>query len=178
MTKILKNLEMVYQKAINKLSQINFDEEIINFSDREKVKQLFKDFKLHEIELEMQNWELLSASNELERINKYYQDFYENSPVSLVRINTKGLILTMNNTFSNSTMPKKIEVNKTNIYSLIEERADSDKLHISINKLIEMKKNQIFDLNINTHHYLATISLEANNDTEETNINLFLMAYQ
>jgi len=182
MSETLKNLGKIYQLAKDRLSSMTIIDDIDENTDIDKVKKIFRDLKLHEIELEMQNWELLRASNEIERINHYYLNFYENAPVSLVKMNKKGYILSSNTTFSNLLKMEKKDIHRKNIYSLFNDTAESDKLHIYINNLLSTEKNQVFELFLGENgptadKNLVTASIEINKDTNENEINLCLMSY-
>lgn len=66
----------------------------------EKIKETFHELHVHQVELEMQNVELLSAQADLEDAKARYFDLYDLAPVGYCIISEKGLVLESNLTLS------------------------------------------------------------------------------
>jgi len=162
---------------------MDFDDELENITDIGKVKDLIRDLRLHVIELEMQNWELLKASNEIEKNKNFFLDFYENAPVGHVQINIKGCIRSINLKFASLFNLEKVDIEKTNIYSLLKDENETDKLHIHIHKLIDTNETQVFDLilkssTIGSPKQLVTATLKQSAKSDVDEISLCMMSYQ
>jgi PAS domain-containing protein len=182
MSKILKNAESVYQRAVEKLSSMNFNDDIDSITDPEHVKKIISELRLHRIELEMQNWELLKAVNEIEENRDYYQSFYENSPVGYMKIDKSGRVLRVNATLAKILDLDKVDVEKTNIYSFVQNEIEADKLHILLNKLVDFGDKQVFDFCmrvdlLNSPRLLVTATLEHDPILNQGDINFCLMPY-
>ena len=75
-------------------------------SEQEHIHEL----KVHQVELEMQNEELLSIQEELTRTQKRYFDLYELAPIGYCTVNEDGLIEEANLTLSNMISESRTEL--------------------------------------------------------------------
>ena len=79
----------------------------------EEVQEVIHELQVHQIELEMQQDELLTAQLELKRSNARYYDLYNKAPIGYCTVSEDGLILESNNTasemfgFNNDQLRKK-----------------------------------------------------------------------
>jgi len=62
----------------------------------EEMSRMFHELRVHQIELEMQNEELLRAQVELETVKSRYFDLYDLAPVSYFTISEEGMIVEAN----------------------------------------------------------------------------------
>jgi len=74
-----------------------FDEEaVLKTLTLEDAPQLFHELRVHQIELEMQNEELLRTQHDLDTARARYFDLYDLAPVGYLTFSEKGLILEAN----------------------------------------------------------------------------------
>lgn len=66
-------------------------------SNSRDIEQIITSLELHKVEPEMQNDQLLLASDELERSRKKFETLYDLAPVSYFTLNSSGFILECNN---------------------------------------------------------------------------------
>ncbi len=66
--------------------------------DLESIRQITHELRIHQIELEMQNEELLRHQEELEVSRARYIDLYDFAPVGYLTVNKAGIILEANHT--------------------------------------------------------------------------------
>src|SRR5659263_182465 len=62
----------------------------------EEAGRLLHELQVHQIELEMQNYELRRTQEEIERLRVKYLDLYDWAPVGYFTVSEKGLILEAN----------------------------------------------------------------------------------
>src|SRR5659263_484144 len=62
----------------------------------EEAGRLLHELQVHQIELEMQNYELRKTQEEIERSRVKYLDLYDWAPVGYFTVSEKGLILEAN----------------------------------------------------------------------------------
>lgn len=77
----------------SKNTQVSNQLQTLSFSESQKI---VHELKVHQIELEMQNEDLLSIQKELHRTKKRYFDLYEMAPVSYCTLNQDGIIQEVN----------------------------------------------------------------------------------
>ena len=88
-------------KKINDVRKLA-EEQATHLSDNisemsaDDLKQMFRTFQVHQIELEMQNDEIRKNQMELGISNKRYFDLYEMAPVGYLTVNEKQMIIESN----------------------------------------------------------------------------------
>lgn len=111
----------------------------------EEITSLFHELRVHQIELEMQNEELLQSRVELETSHALYFDLYDLAPVSYFTICEKGLIQEANLTAATMLgIPRKLLVNKR--VSQFIHREDRNTYYQFRKQLFEKGEEQSFDL--------------------------------
>lgn len=88
-----KNSKSLREKAERKLQKINFE---INEKDSLNKLETIHELRVHQIELEMQNDELLKAQNELEQSRSKYYDLFDFAPIGYFILDKKGNISEVN----------------------------------------------------------------------------------
>lgn len=76
----------------------------------EKMSQLISELRVHQIELEMQNEELVRAQVELEKSRDKFWQLFNNAPVGYLVVDENGMVLRTNATFADmvNSSPDKI----------------------------------------------------------------------
>lgn len=94
--KLIRNQaeKMIALQSIEKL-------ENIKIYSLHETKKIIHDLEVHQIELEMQNEELLTIQNELEKSKKRYFDLYDMAPIGYCTLDKNGFIEEANLAFSN-----------------------------------------------------------------------------
>lgn len=90
----LTDADILRQKA-EKLLQKQTNKGFPRQSDEEKLK-LIHELEVHQIELEMQNNELVSAYKQVEAANKNYEELFDFTPASYYKLSEEGEILGLN----------------------------------------------------------------------------------
>ncbi|HBA83315.1 MAG TPA: hypothetical protein DCZ95_04390 [Verrucomicrobia bacterium] len=62
----------------------------------QEVEDLILELEVHQIELEMQNWELQQAKKDLEALRSRYADLYLTAPAGLLAMDEKGIMTELN----------------------------------------------------------------------------------
>jgi len=71
----------------------------LNLSPTE-IRRLVHDLSVYQIELELQNEDLRSAQNQLERTRNGYAQLYHQAPVGYLTLDANGIIQNVNQTFA------------------------------------------------------------------------------
>ncbi len=64
--------------------------------DKESIKKIIHELKVHQVELEMQNEELRRVQAELDLSRRKYFDLYDHAPVGYLTLNEEGVIIELN----------------------------------------------------------------------------------
>jgi signal transduction histidine kinase/ActR/RegA family two-component response regulator len=89
-------------------------EKSIRNLDIEQITEVIHELKVHQVELEMQNENLLATHAQLEKVNAQYADLYDNAPVGYVTSNAFGVVLRVNKTLAgmlNARVPELLNTN-------------------------------------------------------------------
>jgi len=78
--------------------------------DQEKIAQLINELRIHQIELEMQNEELVRAQIELEKSRDKFWQLFNNAPAGYLVVDVNGMVLRVNSTFTEmvNSSPERI----------------------------------------------------------------------
>lgn len=87
------------KKAEEILKNEKILENIDNLTN-EEIKKIIYEYKVHQIELELQARELKESNYQLTLLKDKYIDLYETAPIGYVTIDTNGMIRQVNTTFS------------------------------------------------------------------------------
>ena len=117
------------------------------FEDITEHKRMEENLRLHHIELEIQNENLIRTQQELEISLDRYFDLYDMAPVGYLTINDKGWIVT-----ANLTVAKLLSVDRSTLINLpltkLIFQDDQDKFYFQFKKLTKNKDQQSFELRL------------------------------
>jgi len=116
-----KNVKKNLRQEAEKILQSNELELVENIEkmEPESIKRVVHELKVHQIELEMQNDELLKVHTELDvSLNRYFE-LYDLAPVGYFTLNDKGLVMEANLTASKMLGKPRGELVNRPITSLI-----------------------------------------------------------
>lgn len=134
----------------------------------EETRKMLHELRVHQIELEMQNEELLRSQAELESSRARYIDLYDLAPVSYVTLNEKGLILAANLTAANLLGVPRGTLVKPPLSNFIR-KEDQDVYYSCLKQLLELDEPQSCELRIvkkdGTELWMNLVST-ASQDTE------------
>ena len=85
--------EILRKKALERLNTTDFVEEIYN---KDNIKEMFHELKVHQIELELQNDELRNTQVSLEESKQNYFNLFNNAPNGYVILDSKATIINAN----------------------------------------------------------------------------------
>ena len=85
----MKDLQPLKHKALQILNNI---EE----SDSHKEQRVVEELRTYQVELEIQNEELISSRNQLEKAHNYLSDLFQQAPVGYIVLSNKGIINDIN----------------------------------------------------------------------------------
>lgn len=90
-------------KDYRRLTQGELDEELAALEDRlsttggaSRVKTLFQNLRIHQIELEMQNRELRETLNTLDDVRDRFADLYDFAPIGYMTLDNRGIVREIN----------------------------------------------------------------------------------
>ncbi|MBZ0265008.1 PAS domain-containing protein [bacterium] len=137
-------IDELRKKAEEKLTRL--DEEHTDLSP-EAVKQVLHELRVHQIELEMQNEELIRIQDELEKSQAMYFSLYDLAPVGYLQLSEKGLIIEANLTFATQLGLLRGElINQTFTRFIFPD--DQDTFYNHRKKLFEMQSPQECELRL------------------------------
>jgi len=115
----------------------------------EEVREVIHDLRTHQIELEMQNEELLSAQAELLESRNRYSDLYDFAPAGYLTIDAKGLILEANLTLAEMLGVKRRSLINTPFSAFVANQ-DQDAYYRHCRRLKETTERKRSELRIRT----------------------------
>ncbi len=116
----------------------------------EEISRLLHELRVHQIELEMQNEELLRAREELEASRARYFDLYDLAPVGYVTLSENGLILETNLTAATLLgVARGVLVKQTISRFILKE--DQDIFYLQRKQLFETGEPQMCELRMVKH---------------------------
>ena len=111
----------------------------------DETKRMIHELRVHQIELEMQNEELLRAQEELETSRARYFDLYDLAPVGYITISEKGLILE-----ANLSAAGLLGVARSGLigqqFSGFIDRSEQDFYYLRCKQLLQTTKPQAYEL--------------------------------
>lgn len=115
--------------------------------DRADVRQLIHELDTYQIELELQNEDLRTAQQELEKSRHRYADFYDFAPVAFITANDKGLIIEANLTAGDMLGLARGQL-LNHLLSDFIWPDDQDVFYLRWRKLLETRRQQSYDLRL------------------------------
>ncbi len=161
--KLIRNQaeKMIALQSIEKL-------ENIKIYSLHETKKIIHDLEVHQIELEMQNEELLTIQNELEKSKKRYFDLYDMAPIGYCTLDKNGFIEEANLAFSNFVgIERKKLINQS--FSKFVFQKDQDIYYLYRKKNFKSQKQEECELRITKKDKTTFWALLT--AVEETNIN-------
>jgi len=122
-----------------KAEKVILEKTLLEYTDtisQAEVKQLLHELRVHQIELEMQNEELLAAQEALEVSHARYLDLYDFAPVGYITVSHGGIVLEANLTAATLLGKVRSELVKRSIEGFIL-REDMDIYYLHSKKLFE-----------------------------------------
>jgi PAS domain S-box-containing protein len=132
----------------------------------EETRRISHELRVHQIELEIQNEELLRAQSELEAARMRYFDLYDLAPVGYCTLSEKGLILEANLTAATLLGTARSELARQPITRFIL-KEDQDIYYLHRKQLFETGALQECDLRMVTNdgiHFWAHLTATAGRD--------------
>ena len=143
----------------------------------EETRKILHELRVHQIELEMQNEELLRAQSELEVSRTRYFELYDLAPVGYCTISEKGLILE-----SNLTAAKLLDITRDALtrqpISRFIHKEDQDIYYYLQKQLVEESVSRECDLRMVTNdgtHFWAHLTTTAGQDSDGNSMSRILI---
>ena len=98
---IIDDIDSFHEQSLRKKAEaklLALEELQPKVVDLESIRQIAHELRIHQIELEMQNDELLRYQKDLEVSRARYMDLYDFAPVGYLTVNKAGIILEANHT--------------------------------------------------------------------------------
>ena len=127
--------------------QASIDKQNIAEMSADDISVLLHDLETHQIELEMQNEDLRRTQIELTNMRDQYAELYNFAPIGYLTMNTKGIILQSNHTFSKMLGIPKSQLISHRLSEFITDN-DQDAYHIHMVRLQETQKEQECELRL------------------------------
>ncbi|MBF0406405.1 MAG: PAS domain S-box protein [Candidatus Riflebacteria bacterium] len=127
----------------------------------DEVRQLLYNLRVHQIELELQNDELLKTQEDLESTKKRYFNLYDLAPVGYVTLNERGIILEANLAAANMLGVVRSVLIKQSVLKFII-HADHDNFYLNCRRLLETEFKVSFALrmfNGNSEEFWAHVEI-------------------
>jgi PAS domain S-box-containing protein len=112
------------------------------------IRRLVHELQVHQVELEMQNEELRSTQEELEKSRTCYAELYDFAPVGYLTFDQQGLIVEANLTAANQLSTERaILLGKP--FSLFLLKGDRDIFRLHLAQVFKTKERQICEVQLN-----------------------------
>ncbi|HAN77017.1 MAG TPA: hypothetical protein DCQ31_04190 [Bacteroidales bacterium] len=148
-------------------------EERLNFSKKEiselsniELQKLVEELRIHQIELEIQNEELIDSRNENEKAREKYFNLFDLAPVAYVVINKTGIIQELNLKAAELFVRRKLHLLGHPFVSLLDTESMS-KFYEYFEYAQSKRFNEIFTLEIQQKYQIKHIELSISNFPEE-----------
>jgi PAS domain S-box-containing protein len=112
-----------------------------------RVKELVQELRVHQIELEMQNEDLLRSRSELEEAREQYFDLYDNAPVGYIISDGLGNISSVNRKLAEMLDTTKAELLKRGFAPFLRQD-DVDFFYIHCRKAIQAEKGHTGEIGL------------------------------
>lgn len=140
--------EILRKKALERLNTTDFVEEIYN---KDNIKEMFHELKVHQIELELQNDELRNTQVSLEESKQNYFNLFNNAPNGYVILDSKATIINANLEMQNIFDCNIVDIKNKSFNSFLSEK-DSNKFLSIYNSFYKKPENKIYDFKTNAKH--------------------------
>jgi PAS domain S-box-containing protein len=128
----------------------DYPEDIFNLYSEGRIREIIHELQVHQVELEMQNEELITAKAEYESLLQKYLDMYEFAPVAYFSLDRSGIILKSNLIGCNLLGKEKKHILRKRFQSFI--HSDSvDIFHLFLNRVLETDQKQSVEIKIMDH---------------------------
>jgi PAS domain S-box-containing protein len=123
----------------------NYPEDLFLKYPQEKIKEVIHELQVHQVELEMQNDELITAKAEYENLLQKFLDLYEFAPIGYFTLDRNGIILKSNFIGSQLLAKEKKHVLRRRFQSFI--HSDStDTFHLFLSRVFGTDQKQCIEI--------------------------------
>jgi PAS domain S-box-containing protein len=167
---INEKLEDLRDKAAQKIRNHYIDDtnQVENMSSDE-LRHVIEELKIHRIELEMQNQELLDTQEELEKSRQKYSDLYDFAPVGYMTLNPDGKIMEANLTATKIIDVPRASLIGTNIYRYFANQ-DRDSLYFHLRKIFKNHGKYTCEIRLADPNPKVYLRLDSNYDASDKEI--------
>lgn len=140
---------MLREKALKVLEEISIKQvEELSLQD---FKEILKELRVHQLELEIQNEELRTSRNQTEISQKNYQDLFDYAPIGYFRIDKEGVIVKANIFGAKllASVPEKLSARRFQNYISDEYK---DKFHSFLRKVFISQNKESLEIIINNRN--------------------------
>jgi PAS domain S-box-containing protein len=121
----------------------------VDLMDVDEVRRILHELQVHEVELEMQNEELRTTQQELERVKQKYVDLFDYAPIGYVSLDQQGVVQEANLTMANMLGKVRSQVRGKQLYDFVIE-SDKDLLFQCLRKAFRSMRETSTELRLIT----------------------------
>jgi PAS domain S-box-containing protein len=121
----------------------------VDLMDVDEVRRVLHELQVHEVELEMQNEELRTTQQELERVKQKYVDLFDYAPIGYVSLDQQGVVQEANLTMANMLGKVRSQVRGKQLYDFVIE-SDKDLLFQCLRKAFRSMRETSTELRLIT----------------------------
>jgi signal transduction histidine kinase len=155
-----ENLEDLRDKAAKKISNHRTNDIEVENMSIDELRHVIEELKIHQIELEMQNQELLETQEKLEKSRQKYSDLYDFAPVGYMTLNPDGKIMEANLTAAKTIDVPRGSLIGTFLYGYIANE-DRDSLYHHLRKIFKINSNHNCEIRLADRNPEVFLRLES-----------------
>lgn len=164
-----KNLKSLREKARQKLLDAHVETIQLENMSVDDIRHFIEELRIHQIELEMQNQQLLETQQKLEKAKQKYEELYDFAPVGYLNLGLDGKILE-----ANLTAAKMLDIPRNSLIGTLLyhyfNKEDRDCLFLHLRKLFRRYGRHTCEARLadkNHNVYLRLDSIRDEGDKEK-----------
>jgi PAS domain S-box-containing protein len=158
-----ENFEDLRKRAAQKVVDHNIYSNHVDNMSIDELRHVIEELKIHRIELEIQNQELLDTQEKIEKSRQNYSDLYDFAPVGYLTLNHDGKIMKANLTATKIIDVPRASLIGTFIYRYVVNE-DRNSLYLHLRKIFKNHNRHTCEIRLAGHNPPVYLRLDSIRD--------------